>query len=281
MSKARLKRRLKAGPQVSPFLVLGDPTPEISFELARAAGAAGAGMIEIGLPYGDPVADGPAIQAADDRALEGGTSTTKALEILGRIKEALPKTPLNLLVYGNLVHARGLERFCAEVTERGASSLLVPDMCLEESDALRKACKKAKLGHVQLIGPLTSRDRLAKIDRKADSFLYLVAHQGVTGVRESGFDTVEALVARTVAAVKNPICLGFGLSKRDQIDRAFAAGARIAVVGSYLANVIGEAWRDESEGRGERVVTAFTRALEPLTGSRTENSHLPEPGRKL
>lgn len=272
MSKARLKRLLKRGPQVSPFLVLGDPTPELSFEIARAAGAAGAGMLEIGLPYGDPVADGPAIQAADDRALAGGTSTTRALEILGRIHEALPKIPLNLLVYGNLVHARGLDRFCHDVVERGASSLLVPDMCLEESDALRKACRKAGLGHVQLVGPLTSRERLAKIDGKADGFLYLVAHQGVTGVRESGFDTVETLVARTVASVSNPVCLGFGLSQRDQIDRAFEAGARIAVVGSHLANVIGEAWK-ESAGpdRGDRVVSAFSQALRQLT----RNSHSP------
>ncbi len=255
---SRLKRALREAPQVSPFLVLGDPTPELSVALAKAAVACGAGMLEIGFPYGDPVADGPAIQKADVRALENGTSTTKAMEILGRIHDACPKTPLNLLVYANLVHARGFDRFCEEVVEAGASSLLVPDVCLEESAPLKKACRRARLGHVQLVGPLTSSDRLKRIDAAATSFVYLVAHQGVTGVRGAGFDEVEALVARTAWQLNNPLCVGFGLSKPEQIRRVFAAGARLAVVGSYLANVIDE------NARGDRLLAAFSEALGPL-----------------
>lgn len=263
MSKRRLASLLEKGTSVSPFLVLGDPTPALSVELAKAAVSAGAHMLEIGFPYSDPVADGPAIQAADARALQGGTSTSSAIGLLRKIRDACPKTPLNLLVYGNLVHARGFERFCCDVTEAGASSLLVPDICLEESAALKRACRKAKLGHIQLVGPLTPQERLKRIDRMADSFIYLVAHQGVTGVRSKGFEPVEELLQRTAAVLERPLCLGFGLSKREQIDRAFRAGARIAVVGSHLANVIGSVPR-EGVGWEERVVSSFRKAVGAL-----------------
>ncbi len=248
---------------MSPFLVLGDPTPSLSLELAKAAVDAGAGALEVGFPYGDPVADGPAIQRADLRALSSGTTTSSAMHLLARIHEARPKTPLNLLVYGNLVHARGFERFAEEAASAGASSLLVPDIPLEESAPLKRACRASGLAHVQLVGPLTPAARLSRIDKVADGFLYLVAHQGITGVRGGDFDSVEALVARTTSLVKNPVCLGFGLSRSEQISRAFLAGARLAVVGSHLANVIGEAW----EENGERVVERFESAVRSLCSS--------------
>lgn len=264
MSRSVLRRLLRDAPQVSPFLVLGDPTPELSVELAKASVSCGARMLELGFPYGDPVADGPAIQRADLRALENGTSTSTAMVILGRIRDACPKTPLNLLVYGNLVHARGFDRFCTEAAEGGASSLLVPDVCLEESAPLKKACRKAGLGHVQLIGPLTPPERLKRIDAAATSFIYLVAHQGVTGVRGGNFDEVEALVRATARQLRNPLCVGFGLSKPEQIRKVLAAGARLAVVGSYLADVIGESAESR---RLDRLLAAFSQALEPLVSA--------------
>lgn len=264
MSRSVLRRLLRDAPQVSPFLVLGDPTPELSVELAKTSVSCGARMLELGFPYGDPVADGPAIQRADLRALENGTSTSTAMVILGRIRDACPKTPLNLLVYGNLVHARGFDRFCTEAAEGGASSLLVPDVCLEESAPLKKACRKAGLGHVQLIGPLTPPERLKRIDAAATSFIYLVAHQGVTGVRGGNFDEVEALVRATARQLRNPLCVGFGLSKPEQIRKVLAAGARLAVVGSYLADVIGESAESR---RRDRLLAAFSQALEPLVSA--------------
>ncbi len=264
MSRARLNRRLKAGPVVSPFLVLGDPTPSLSLELATTAIDAGAGALEFGFPYGDPVADGPAIQKADMRALSSGTSTSSAMRLLARIHEARPKTPLNLLVYGNLVHAYGFERFTKDAVAAGASSLLVPDVPLEESAPLKRACRAFGLAHVQLVGPLTGEERLRRIDKIADGFVYLVAHQGITGVRGGDFSEVESLVSRTASAVHNPVCLGFGLSKSEQIARAFEAGARLAVVGSHLANLIGEAWEANAGDRSERVVLGFSAAVREL-----------------
>jgi tryptophan synthase alpha chain len=268
MSFDLLQEALERRPfHVSPFLVLGDPSPELSVELAKVAVREGAGMLEIGFPYGDPVADGPAIQAADQRALRGGTSTNKSIEVLGRIREACPDTPLNLLVYGNLVHSRGYERFCCDVTEAGASSLLVPDIPLEESRALRKASRNAKLGHVELVGPLTGRERLAELDRATDSFLYLVAHQGITGARQGSFASVAALVRRSYSLVEQPLCLGFGLSQPDHIRGAREAGARIAVVGSHLARAIEKSWATHVAERETRTLSGFVEALRPLVAA--------------
>ncbi len=271
MSFRRLKAELRKGSvHVSPFLVLGDPTPDLSVALASAAVREGASMLELGFPYGDPIADGPAIQAANFRALEGGTSTGKALTILARIREACPKTPLNLLIYGNLVHARGYDRFCGDAAQAGASSLLVPDISLEESTALRKASRRAKLGHVELVGPLTTEERLRRIDKATDAFLYLVAHQGVTGVRNGSFQPIADLVERTTHRVKHPLCLGFGLSQPEHLRRAFGSGARIAVVGSLLAQVVAKAWQEGSSDRDARMMDDYMKAIRPLVAVRSE-----------
>jgi len=265
MSFRRLRSKLrKEGAHVSPFLVLGDPTPDLSVELATIAVREGASMLELGFPYGDPVADGPAIQAANFRALEGGTSTGKALEILARIRQACPSTPLNLLIYGNLVHARGYDRFCGDAAQAGASSLLVPDISLEENRALRQASRRAKLGHVELVGPLTTNDRLHRIDKATDAFLYLVAHQGVTGVRNGSFQGIADLVRRTTLRAKHPVCLGFGLSTPEHLRQAFESGARIAVVGSLLAQAIAKAWQEDASDREAQVVNNFVNAIRPL-----------------
>ena len=271
MSFRRLKSELRKGSlHVSPFLVLGDPTPDLSVELATASVREGASMLELGFPYGDPVADGPALQAANFRALEGGTSTGGALQILARIREACPTIPLNLLIYGNLVHARGYQRFCEDAAQAGASSLLVPDIPLEESSALRKASRKARLGHVELVGPLTDEERLRRIDKATDAFLYLVAHQGVTGVRNGSFETIADLVKRTTLHVEHPICLGFGLSRPEHLRRAFDSGARIAVVGSFLAEVVGKAWHESSPARDTKLLDDYVKAIRPLVAVRSE-----------
>lgn len=245
----------------SPFLMLGDPRPELSVDLAAATVEAGATMLELGMPYSDPCADGPAIQAACLRAMEAGTSTPQCLATLEEIRRRCPDTPLNLLVYGNLVHARGYDRFCRDVAAAGASSLLVPDIPLEESAELRAGCASAGLGHVQLIAPLTTPERRAELDRTTTGFLYLAAYQGVTGADSTGDEQRVELVRRTAAAVDNPVCLGFGLSRPQHLRDAFTAGARVAVVGSQLARVIGKAWE---EGERQRLVKRVTEAFRAL-----------------
>lgn len=264
MSLRSLSAALGAGPAVSPFLVLGDPTPELSVELARAAVAAGARMLEIGFPYSDPVADGPAIQAASQRALANGTSTRRGFDVLGRIAGACPGVPLNLLVYGNLVHRAGYERFADAASDAGASTLLVPDIPLEEATPLRAACRRSRLGHVELAGPLTSAPRLRRL-AASSHFVYLAGFQGVTGVRAAGFDGVLDRVTEVAEIVDVPVCLGFGLSGRSQIVRAFGAGARIAVVGSHLARVVEALYRTPADA--DRLLAGYRSAVLGLTSN--------------
>ncbi len=266
MSVSLLRRSFrKAAHHVSPFLVLGDPTPDLSVELARAAADAGASMLEIGFPYSDPVADGPAIQAAALRALAGGTSTRTAFAILARIRAACPALPLNLLVYGNLVHALGYSEFCNQAAQAGASSLLVPDIPYDEALPLRAASRRARLGHVQIVGPLTPPARLAKIEAVNNAFLYLVAQQGVTGAQHRDSEAVGALVTRISTNTRHSLCIGFGLSQREQLLQAFRAGATIAVVGSHLARVIKDAWRPDDSNRDVTLVAQFGQAVQALT----------------
>lgn len=231
--------RLRGAPSrcFSPFFVLGDPTPELSVELCCAAVRAGAGALELGLPFSDPVADGPEIAAAGARARAAGTTTDVALRCLEEVARRTG-VPLNLLVYANLVHARGAERFCRDAVAAGASSLLVPDVSLEESEGLRLACDEVGLGHVALVGPATSPTRLERLDAAATAFLYLVSHQGTTGARREHAAGLAELVRRVSTSARNPVCVGFGLSERAHLDLVFDAGASLAVVGSALARII-------------------------------------------
>ncbi len=252
----------------SPFLVLGDPTPELSVEIAVSAVEAGASMLELGIPYSDPCADGPAVQAACQRAFAGGVSTSVALDALSRIHDRSPSVPKNLLVYGNLVHARGVERFCADAADAGASSLLVPDIPPGEDAGLARACAKHGLGHVLLVAPATAPARLARLDEAATGFLYLAAYQGVTGRGAPRMDA--STLARVAQAVRNPVCLGFGLSQPTDLESAFAGGARLCVVGSHLCRAIESAWeaapsdRKNTNETTRRVLRTFLDAWRPL-----------------
>lgn len=267
MSLRLLHDALGASPRhASPCLVLGDPTPEISLRLAQAAIGAGATMLELVFPYDDPCADGPAMQRADLRARRAGMTTDRAFELMAALRGACPATPFNLLVYGNLVHARGYGSFCRDAVAAGASSLLVPDICLEESEPLQAACHRQGLGAVHLVGPLTPVERLTAYDRASDAFLYLAANQSVTGKRSESGESKSDLVRRVASIVENPLCVGFGLSRREQLVEAFAAGARIAVVASHLARAIEAAW-DESKGDAGEVERSFIDAWIPLARS--------------
>jgi tryptophan synthase alpha chain len=249
---------------VSPFLVLGDPDAETSVALAVAAVKSGATMLELGIPFSDPCADGPAIQKAILRARASGVSTDRAFEIMAAIRAKCPETPFNMLVYGNLIHARGYEHFARDAVAAGASSLLVPDVPLEESTGLAGACRAVNLGIVQMIAPSTPPARIALLDAAADAFLYVTGHQGITGAdsKRNGHAT-ESPVARVRAHAKKPICLGFGLKSAEGVKEAFASGASIAVVGSHLARAIeGAADRGQAE-----IVSSFENALRPLLGA--------------
>ncbi|MGE0141809.1 MAG: tryptophan synthase subunit alpha [Planctomycetota bacterium] len=260
MSRELLATRLASGAQhLSPFLVLGDPDPATSIALCVAAVEAGASMLELGLPYATPSADGPAVQAASMRALRSGVDVASAWSVLRAVRERCPDVPCNLLVYANLVHARGPDRFAREAVAAGASSLLVPDVPLEEGEELRAACLAHGLGVVMLAGPRTPLERLRTLAAAADNFVYLAGHQGVTGARDLDWPNLAARVRTAKAAVTSPLCIGFGLSTREDLDEVFTAGADIAVVGSHLLRVIATA-----RATGSDVVDAYVTALRAL-----------------
>ena len=237
MTRSHLRRAFAERERhLSPFFVLGDPNPALSVDIAVAAVEAGATMLELGFAYGDPVADGPAVQGAARRALGAGTTVSSAFDVLGEIR-ARVDVPLNLLVYGNLVHARGFDRFARDAARAGASSLLVPDVPLEESEPLRVACAAAELGFVHLVGPATPPERARRLADAATAFLYVAGHQGITGA----FGRRGPAGRFTVPEVELPLAVGFGLRTADDVHDAFAAGARIAVVGSAFASRIEEA----------------------------------------
>ena len=241
MSRSNLSRVL-TDPSVrcfSPFFVLGDPDAERSLAVCRAALRAGAPMLELGLPFSDPAADGPAVLLACGRAWARGVSTAEAFELLATLR-AETAVPFNLLVYGNLVHAAGIDGFVRRAVAAGASSLLVPDAGLEESEPLADACAANDLGLVQLCGPRTSDERIERLAAATTAFVYLVGQQGSTGARAELAQSAEANVRRVVAQCGDevPVAVGFGLSRPAHLDAVFAAGARIGIVGSALIDTM-------------------------------------------
>ena len=235
MSLQRLRKSFAERPHhLIPFFVLGDPDPDTSVELVVAAVEAGATQVELGIPFSDPVADGPAVQAAGERALASGATVERSLELLAAIRSRVD-VPLNLLVYGNLVHARGYQRFAHDVVAAGASSLLVPDIPFEECGPLREACAQAELGLVHFLAPSTPTDRAELLAQDATGFLYLAGLQGVTGA--SSGSSLEA-VERISDAVSTPLVVGFGIRTPRNVRTVLGAGASAAVVGSALARRI-------------------------------------------
>ncbi|MBM4391210.1 MAG: tryptophan synthase subunit alpha [Deltaproteobacteria bacterium] len=214
---------------LSVFLPIGWPDPKKFAKLCKIAVENGAGALELGCPYSDPVADGPVLQAAYREALAEGSTTARCLAGIESV--AGLGVPLNLLVYANLVHAR--PSFCEDARKAGAHSLLVPDVPLEECAELREATLSAGLQHVALVGPLTSRERLGRIARTVTGYLYVAGVQGITGNAEDpGLDIV-----RSAVATERPVYVGFGIRNRAQVENVLGAGAQSAIVGSALVEV--------------------------------------------
>jgi tryptophan synthase alpha chain len=221
------------------YLTAGDPNPETSFEILRAACGAGLDILELGVPFSDPTADGPVIQEASQRALRAGMTLTKTLEMAARLR-AESDIPIMLFGYYNPLFKYGLERLAQAARKAGVDGLLVVDLPPEEAAPLRAALDGTDIQIIFLVAPTTRPDRVQKIAQETGGFLYLITKAGTTG--EGGLD-VEA-IRKHAAAVKAvsplPVCLGFGI--RDGNDaHALAPMADGVIVGSTLVNVIGSA----------------------------------------
>ena len=191
-----------------PYLMGGFPSVEASVRIGEAYAEAGADLLELGVPFSDPLADGPVIHAAATRALAGGATLHHVLEAGARLAQRIPVV---LMCYANPMLARGVERFADELAQRRISGLIVPDLPLEEAPAVLAACDAVGVALVPLVAPTTPAERLAAIGERARGFLYTVAVTGTTGERPAGGD-MAAVLARATTHTRVPVALGFGIS---------------------------------------------------------------------
>jgi tryptophan synthase alpha chain len=221
-----------------PYLMGGFPDMATSRAIGEAYADGGADLVELGVPFSDPLADGPVIQAAGTRALAAGASVGGVLELAGALAR---RVPIVLMCYANLVLGRGVEPFAAALAETGCSGLIVPDLPLEESRDVRAACDAAGVALVPLVAPTTPDARLEAIGAQARGFLYTVSVTGTTGERAALSDAFARVVARAKAHTDVPVALGFGIATPEHAAQAAAAGADGVIVGSRLVRAAGEA----------------------------------------
>jgi len=244
------------GAALMPYLMAGYPDIETSARIARGYVEAGADLIELGIPFSDPLADGPVIHAAGVAALSAGATVHDALQVARAVADDVPVV---VMCYANLVLARGLERFTDMLLDVGASGLIVPDLPLEEAPAALAACDARGLALVPLVAPTTPDDRLAQIGERARGFLYTVSLTGTTGERVVNDGGLPGVVARARAVTQVPVAVGFGISTPEQAANAARAGADGVIIGSRLVRAAGEA--SDPAGAVSALVRSFSEAL--------------------
>jgi tryptophan synthase alpha chain len=239
-----------------PYMMGGFPDMDASRRIGEAYADGGADLVELGIPFTDPLADGPVIQAAGTAALRAGATTHEVLAVGRALAD---RVPVVAMAYANLVLARGLARFVDELASHGIAGLIVPDMPLEESDVVREACEAAGLALVPLVAPTTPDERMARIGARARGFLYAVSVTGTTGERAALADTFADLVARAKAATEVPVALGFGIGTPEQAREAVDAGADGVIVGSRLVRAAAES--EDPAAAVHALVAQFAAAL--------------------
>jgi tryptophan synthase alpha chain len=238
-----------------PYLMAGFPTLADSVEVGRACVQSGADLIELGVPYTDPLADGPVIHEAGTRALAAGASVGGVLEVA---RELAGSVPVVLMCYANMVFAPGAEAFVQRLARAGACGLIVPDLPLEEAAQLRERCDGHGLALVPLIAPTTPPERLARIGADARGFLYAVSVVGTTGEREALQEHLGEVIASAKAATSVPVALGFGISTPEHARAAAQAGADGVIVGTRLVRAAAQ-----GPAEVEELVSELAAALVP------------------
>ena len=255
-----------------PFVTAGDPDPATSLELLRALPQAGADLIELGMPFSDPMADGPAIQAASQRALKAGMTLPAALALVERFRAGDGTTPVILMGYYNPIYRYGPAAFVREAGAAGVDGLIIVDLPPEEDAELPPLAEAAGIAFIRLVAPTTSEARLATLLAGASGFVYYISITGITGTRSAALDDVTHAVERLRAHTPLPIAIGFGI--KTPVDAAgIARVADAAVVGSALVQVIAD--RLDERGRATSALVheaaAFVRRLaDGVRGARTE-----------
>jgi tryptophan synthase alpha chain len=220
------------------FLMLGDPDPDFSAGYLDAVVEGGADMVEVGIPFSDPVADGPVIQAAADRALSAGTRVHDCFRLLSEFRRRHPDVPVGILTYANLLVARGRNRFVADAAEAGVDSLLVADVPSIEAEPYAEAARSAGLDLVMIVAPNTPGQTLTRIARLCSGYTYCVARAGVTGVRADLSLEHERLFGDLARLQAPPPVLGFGISSPDHVRQALLGGAAGVISGSAIIRLV-------------------------------------------
>lgn len=238
----RISKAFENRPLLIVYICSGDPSPLATVDLAKRIAKAGADIIELGLPHSDPIADGPTIQAAAQRAIAAGMNTDVYFETATAIDVNIPKV---FMGYYNMIYARGLDKFAADCAKSGIGGLIVPDLPPEEAGPLRKACLDHGVDLIFLVAPNTTPNRMNMILSQTSGFVYLVARAGVTGARKDMLQDTESLIARVPSNV--PKAVGFGISTPDQAAEVIRAGADAAIVGSACVDLIAKGEIEELE----------------------------------
>lgn len=231
---SNIQKAFEHGKAFIPFITCGDPTLEITEEIVYALERAGADLIELGIPFSDPTAEGPVIQAANVRALSGGVTTDRIFDMVSRIREKT-QIPMVFMTYANVVFSYGTEKFIKKASELSMDGLILPDVPFEEKEEFDSVCKEYGLDFISLIAP-TSEERIAKIARQASGFVYCVSSLGVTGMR-SQISTDIGHMVQLVKKVKDiPCAVGFGISTPEQAKKMTDVSDG-AIVGSAIVRL--------------------------------------------
>lgn len=250
------------------YVMAGDPSLGETEQLVLELEEAGADLIELGVPFSDPIADGPVIQQAAERALRSGTSLRK---ILPMVKELRTKTqvPLVLMAYYNTIHAFGTERFCREAVEAGVDGLIIPDMPPDEAGPLKGPAENSGLQLIFLLAPTSTDDRRAFVARQSKGFVYYVSLTGITGAKLSNIDDVGRNVAKIRRVSKTPVAVGFGVATPDDAAKVSAIADGV-IVGSAVVKRIAA---HQHETRMVKEVGNFVRSLKgAMVGKRPASS---------
>lgn len=255
-----------------PFVMAGDPDPAASEALLRALPAAGADIIEMGVAFTDPMADGPAVQAAGLRALEAGQTLSATLGMVARFREVDAATPIVLMGYYNPIYAYGVDRFVAAAAAAGVDGLIVVDLPPEEDDELCRPARAGGLDFIRLATPTTDAARLPDVIRGASGFIYYVSIAGVTGKAAGSAADVEAAISGLRGASGLPIAVGFGIKTEEQAA-SYATFADAVVVGSALVGEIARVLETDPQASDIAVNAVLTLArniAEAVRGARTK-----------
>jgi tryptophan synthase alpha chain len=247
-----------------PFITAGDPNLETTAQALRILDRNGADFIELGIPYSDPLADGPVIQAAATRALQKGTKLEQVLEMLEAVTPTI-KAPIILFTYYNPILHRGIKTFLAQIAAVGVKGLVVPDLPLEEAEELIQTAASFGIEVILLVAPTSSKDRILAIARQSQGFIYLVSVTGVTGIRAQIQDRVKDLITDLRSVTDKPIGVGFGISGPEQAHQVMEWGADAVIVGSAFVKRLAEGSPTERLQAVEKLCRELKAAITPVS----------------